>query len=223
MDSPQPARSRQELLLIKALTCTMFFTFAMTTDAVGSIIPTLLTEFELSLRAASAFHYAPMIAIAVGALALGFPRGPRRPQAHDRPRARAVRAQLAAVRFRQRIRLLRRLARRGRHRRERLQDRRAGVDRRRSAFDARATTFMNTVEGYFAVGAIVGPAIVATLLARRAVVEIALRHRGLDLRSAPRRAALARYPSTVLAEQRRRLFADTLRRCATRTRSAFLR
>jgi fucose permease len=72
MDSPQPARRRHDLLLIKALTCTMFFTFAMTTDAVGSIIPTLLTEFELSLRAASAFHYAPMIAIAVGALGLGF-------------------------------------------------------------------------------------------------------------------------------------------------------
>ena len=72
MDSSQPARSRRDLLLIKALTCTMFFTFAMTTDAVGSIIPTLLTEFELSLRAASAFHYAPMIAIAVGALCLGF-------------------------------------------------------------------------------------------------------------------------------------------------------
>jgi MFS transporter, DHA1 family, quinolone resistance protein len=50
----------------------MFFTFAMTTDAVGSIIPTLLDEFSLSLRAASAFHYVPMIAIAVGAIALGF-------------------------------------------------------------------------------------------------------------------------------------------------------
>ena len=48
MDSSEPARSRRDLLLIKALTCTMFFTFAMTTDAVGSIIPTLLVEFELS-------------------------------------------------------------------------------------------------------------------------------------------------------------------------------
>ena len=58
--------------MIKALTCMMFFTFAMTTDAVGSIIPTLLEEFALSLRAASAFHYVPMIAIAAGALGLGF-------------------------------------------------------------------------------------------------------------------------------------------------------
>ena len=52
LDNPHPARSGRDLLLIKALTCTMFFTFAMTTDAVGSIIPTLLNEFELSLRAA---------------------------------------------------------------------------------------------------------------------------------------------------------------------------
>ena len=44
MDSSEPARGRRDLLLIKALTCTMFFTFAMTTDAVGSIIPTLLTS-----------------------------------------------------------------------------------------------------------------------------------------------------------------------------------
>jgi DHA1 family quinolone resistance protein-like MFS transporter len=72
MDSAHAARSRRDLLLIKALTCMMFFTFAMTTDAVGSIIPTLLAEFDLSLRAASAFHYVPMIAIASGALALGF-------------------------------------------------------------------------------------------------------------------------------------------------------
>ena len=41
MDSPHAARGGRDLKLIKALTCMMFFTFAMTTDAVGSIIPTL--------------------------------------------------------------------------------------------------------------------------------------------------------------------------------------
>ena len=61
-----------DTLVIKALTCMMFFTFAMTTDAVGSVIPTLLEEFELSLKAASAFHYVPMAAIAAGALGLGY-------------------------------------------------------------------------------------------------------------------------------------------------------
>ena len=58
--------------LIKVLTCMMFFMFAMTTDAVGSIIPSLIEEFSLSLSAASAFHYMPMIAIAAGGLGLGF-------------------------------------------------------------------------------------------------------------------------------------------------------
>ena len=51
--------------LIRVLACMMFFMFAMTTDAVGSIIPSLIDEFGLSLSAASAFHYVPMIATAL--------------------------------------------------------------------------------------------------------------------------------------------------------------
>ena len=46
--------------LLRALLGAMFFVFAMTTDAVGSIIPTLIDEFKLSLSQASAFHYATM-------------------------------------------------------------------------------------------------------------------------------------------------------------------
>jgi MFS transporter, DHA1 family, quinolone resistance protein len=57
---------------LKWLTCLMFFMFAMTSDAVGSIIPKVVAEFDLSLTAAGAFHYVPMLAIAVGALFLGF-------------------------------------------------------------------------------------------------------------------------------------------------------
>ena len=57
--------------LLRALLGAMFFVFAMTTDAVGSIIPTLIDEFKLSLSQASAFHYATMAAIAGGALAFG--------------------------------------------------------------------------------------------------------------------------------------------------------
>jgi len=49
----------------------MFFVFAMTTDAVGSIIPKLIEEFRLTLTQASAFHYATMASIAAGALAFG--------------------------------------------------------------------------------------------------------------------------------------------------------
>jgi fucose permease len=50
----------------------MFLMFAMTTDAVGSIIPLVLDEYSPRLAAAGAFHYAPMISIAAGALLLGF-------------------------------------------------------------------------------------------------------------------------------------------------------
>ncbi|HUQ53437.1 MAG TPA: MFS transporter [Gammaproteobacteria bacterium] len=165
MDSPPAARSRRDLKLIKALTCTMFFTFAMTTDAVGSIIPTLLEEFALSLRAASAFHYVPMIAIAAGALALGFlaDRLGRKSTIVLGLAIYGVGCLLFAFGsgFGFFVVLL-------------------GVggigvsvfkigalaligDISRSTREH--TTFMNTVEGFFAVGAIVGPAIVATLLA----------------------------------------------------------
>jgi fucose permease len=65
----QPAEVRATLL--RVLLGAMFFVFAMTTDAVGSIIPTLIDEFKLSLSQASAFHYATMAAIAGGALAFG--------------------------------------------------------------------------------------------------------------------------------------------------------
>jgi DHA1 family quinolone resistance protein-like MFS transporter len=58
--------------LIRWLTCLMFMMFAMTSDAVGSIIPMLIRDFKLNMTAAGAFHYVPMTAIALGALLLGF-------------------------------------------------------------------------------------------------------------------------------------------------------
>ncbi len=59
-------------ILIKALTFTMFMMFAMTTDSVGVIIPEVIKAFHLSMTAAGAFHYANMSAIAFAAIALGF-------------------------------------------------------------------------------------------------------------------------------------------------------
>ena len=50
----------------------MFMMFAMTTDSVGTIIPEVIKEFRLSMLAAGAFHYAPMIAIAIAGIFLGF-------------------------------------------------------------------------------------------------------------------------------------------------------
>jgi MFS transporter, DHA1 family, quinolone resistance protein len=56
----------------RALVCLLFFTFAMTSDAVGSIVSRVIAELHLSLVQASAFQYVPMAAIAVGAVALGY-------------------------------------------------------------------------------------------------------------------------------------------------------
>ena len=65
-------KSGTNTLLIKSLTFMMFMMFAMTTDSVGVIIPEVIKAFHLSLTAAGAFHYANMSAIAVAAIMLGF-------------------------------------------------------------------------------------------------------------------------------------------------------
>jgi fucose permease len=58
--------------LIKSLTYMMFMMFAMTTDSVGVIIPEVIKTFHLTMTAAGAFHYANMSAIAAAAISLGF-------------------------------------------------------------------------------------------------------------------------------------------------------
>ena len=52
------------------MTCLMFFVFAMTTDAVGVIIPQVVAQFQLSLTEAAAFHYVPMLFIGLSGLQL---------------------------------------------------------------------------------------------------------------------------------------------------------
>lgn len=151
--------------LIRVLTCMMFFMFAMTTDAVGSIIPSLIDEFGLSLSAAGAFHYVPMVAIALGGLALGF----------------------LADRFGRKVTIILGLVLYGVGSVLFIVGNSFGFfvillgvsgigvsvfkvgalgligDITRSPREH--TSLMNTVEGFFAVGAIVGPALVATLIA----------------------------------------------------------
>jgi fucose permease len=63
---------RQNIGVIRWLTFMMFMMFAMTTDSVGVIIPQIVAEFRISLTAAGAFHYATMAAIAGAAILLGF-------------------------------------------------------------------------------------------------------------------------------------------------------
>ena len=159
-----PRGSRHQAGLIRVLTCMMFFMFAMTTDAVGSIIPSLIDEFGLSLSAASAFHYVPMIAIALGGLVLGF-------LADRIGRKRTIVLGLLLYGIGSLLFVFGNtfgffivlLGLSG-----------VGV----SVFKVGAlgligditrdtrehTSLMNTVEGFFALGAIVGPALVATLI-----------------------------------------------------------
>jgi FHS family L-fucose permease-like MFS transporter len=67
-----PDTPKHNLTAIKWLTFLMFMMFAMTTDSVGEIIPVIIKEFHLSNVAAGAFHYAPMTAIALAAIFLGY-------------------------------------------------------------------------------------------------------------------------------------------------------
>src|SRR5689334_6726736 len=150
--------------LARLLTCLMFFTFAMTTDAVGSVIPRVIEEYHLSMTAASAFQYATMLGIATGALLLGF-------LADRMGRQRTIILGLSLYGLSSLLvsvgghfpALAVMLALSG-----------LGISVFKTAALAligdittstRAhTRFMNNVEGWFAVGAIVGPAIVAALL-----------------------------------------------------------
>jgi MFS transporter, DHA1 family, quinolone resistance protein len=151
--------------VIKWLTCLMFMMFAMTSDAVGSIIPRLIKEYGLSLTAAGTFHYVPMAAIALGAIVLGFmaDRFGRQITIIIGLLFYGVSSALFAIGndFAYFVALL---AVSG-----------LGVsifktgalalvgDITKSANEH--SSLMNTVEGFFATGAIIGPAIVATLLA----------------------------------------------------------
>ena len=60
---------------LRALICLMFLMFAMTSDGVGEVIPKIREEFGLNQTASGAVHYVLMTAIALGALLLGFLSG----------------------------------------------------------------------------------------------------------------------------------------------------
>ncbi len=58
--------------LLRILTYLMFAMFAMTTDSVGVIIPHVIERYSLGMTAGGAFQYATMGGIALAALGLGF-------------------------------------------------------------------------------------------------------------------------------------------------------
>jgi fucose permease len=158
------AAGHDSVRLVRWLTCLMFFTFAMTTDAVGSVIPRIIAEYGLSMTAAGAFQYATMLGIAAGALLLGF-------LADRIGRQRTIilglalygASSLLVAFFGSFPALVALLAVSG-----------LGISIFKTAAlaligDVTAssqahTRFMNTVEGFFAVGAIAGPAIVTVLV-----------------------------------------------------------
>lgn len=70
MTTPSNARA-SNLTMIKVLTYVMFAMFAMTTDSVGIIIPEIIKTFHLSLTAAGTFQYASMAGIALAGFLLG--------------------------------------------------------------------------------------------------------------------------------------------------------
>jgi len=156
---------RQNLAIVKTLTYLMFAMFAMTTDSVGVIIPEVIRTLQLSLTAAGTFQYATMSGIAVAGLLLG--------SLADRfGRRRTIVAGLLlfaatcfllsagdALWFFAVVLALSGLA--------------IGIFKTGalaligdiSTSTAEHTSIMNWAEGFFAVGAIVGPALLTRLLA----------------------------------------------------------
>src|ERR1043165_2771233 len=63
---------QQNLTMIRWLTFLMFMMFAMTTDSVGVIIPEVIKQFRLSMTVAGAFHYATMSGVALTGFLLGY-------------------------------------------------------------------------------------------------------------------------------------------------------
>ena len=162
----QPVVSdRRNMALIKTLTYLMFAMFAMTTDSVGIIIPEVIKTFGLTLTAAGTFQYATMGGIALAGLCLGqlADRLGRRPTiivgltlfagasflfaAGDTFLVFAILMGVSGMAIG--IFKTGALALIG--------------DISRST--AEHTSVMNTAEGFFGIGSIVGPAILARLLA----------------------------------------------------------
>ena len=153
------------LAVVKTLTYLMFAMFAMTTDSVGVIIPEIIKTFQLSLTAAGTFQYATMTGIALAGLTLGqlADRVGRRPTIVIGLTLFAAACFLLAAGqtflFFAVMLGVSGLA--------------IGVFKTGalaligdiSTSTAQHTSIMNTVEGFFGVGAIIGPAILTRMLA----------------------------------------------------------
>ncbi len=142
----------------------MFMMFAMTTDAVGVIIPQIIKEFHITMTQAAAFHYVPMAAIGLSGILFGFlaDKWGRKKTILFGLLLFAANSYLFAVGnsfwFFAGLLAVSGVA--------------IGIFKTGALAligdiadsTATHTSMMNTVEGFFGVGAIIGPAIVAKLL-----------------------------------------------------------
>jgi len=154
------------LRAIRWLTYLMFFMFAMTTDSVGLIIPQVIAEFHLDMTTAGLLQYGSMAGIAAAGIGLGFlaDRIGRKPTiliglalfaatAFVFPAAGSFAAIVALI-------VVAGAA--------------IGIFKTGalalvgdiSTSSVQLTSTMNLVEGFFGVGAIIGPFIVTELVAR---------------------------------------------------------
>jgi fucose permease len=156
---------QQSMAAIKALTFVMFMMFAMTTDSVGIIIPEIIKTFRLSMTAAGTFQYATMAGIALAGFFLGHLADTfgRKPIIIVGLTLFAVSSYLfAAGNSFAYFSILLGISGIG-----------IGVFKTGalaligdlSKSTKEHTSLMNTVEGFFGVGSIIGPAILARLLA----------------------------------------------------------
>jgi len=165
---PVAAHRKQSMAGIKALTFVMFMMFAMTTDSVGIIIPEIIKTFRLSMTAAGMFQYATMAGIALAGFFLGHIADTfgRKPTIVLGLVLFCVASYLfAAGNSFVYFSILLALSGVG------IGVFKAGAlaligDLAKSTTEH--TSLMNTVEGFFGVGSIIGPAILARLLAKGA-------------------------------------------------------
>ena len=192
---------QQNIAVIRWLTFMMFMMFAMTTDSVGVIIPQIVKEFKLSLTAAGAFHYATMAAIAAAAIFLGFLA-----DRLGRKRTIVLGLSLFALNsylfvfgnsFAYFLCLLT------------ISGASIGIFKTGalaligdiSSSTAQHTSTMNLVEGFFGVGAIIGPAIVTSLIRHEVSWKWLYSIAGTLCALLIFIALLVRYPQTMKASE----------------------
>ncbi len=196
---PGAATDRRNMAVVKTLTYLMFAMFAMTTDSVGVIIPEVIKTFQLSLTAGGTFQYATMTGIAVAGLLLGSlaDRFGRRPTIVAGLTVFAAACFLLVVgdSFVTFAVLLG------------LSGLAIGIFKTGalaligdiSTSTGQHTAIMNTAEGFFGVGAIIGPAILARLLDAGMSWQWLYAIAGVICVALIVLALLVRYPSTSRA------------------------